>query len=249
VYCKDQYNNHFIIEMQSLNEYNFFERAQYYAARALGNQLKAVNDYIHLLPVVFVGVVDYSLDKIKRYKRFEEFRKKSIISLEENFESLHQDVISKYSFINKQTNRIIPVPLMELNFVELPNFTKSIEECITEVDQWLYLMKNADECDEIPEQMKKQEVLVEAFYALEQKNWTPEDLRKYVEEREAFGKEDRIREGDLEYAEEYAEERGRLKEKQAMAIKLLEDGFDNLFICKMTGLSTGQIKDLQKKNK
>lgn len=244
VYCKDNHNNHFIIEMQSLNEYNFFERAQYYAARALGNQLKSVDDYIHLLPVVFVGIVDYSLDRIKKYKRFEEFRNTSIINLESTLKTSH-DVISKYSFINKQTNQIIPVPLMELNFVELPNFTKTIEECTTEVDQWLYLMKNADECDEIPEQMKKREVLVEAFYALEQKNWSPEDLREYVEEREAFGKEERIRQGDLEYAEE----NGRLKEKQAMAIRLLQKKIDISEIVDLTGLSIGQIKALQQKIK
>ena len=142
VYCIDKHNNHYIIEMQSLNEYNFFERSQYYAARALGNQLKAVEDYIHLLPVVFVGVVDYSLDVIKRYKRFAKYREQSIISLEEILQA-STEVITKYSFINKQTGQIIPTPLMELNFVELPKFNKTAQECTTEVDQWLYVMKNA----------------------------------------------------------------------------------------------------------
>ena len=66
VYCTDGQNNHYIIEMQALNEANFFERSQYYAARALGNQLKTTEDYIALLPVVFIGVVNYSLEAIKK---------------------------------------------------------------------------------------------------------------------------------------------------------------------------------------
>jgi len=244
VYCTDGLNNHYIIEMQSVNEYDFFERAQYYAARALGHQLKSPHKYNHLLPVVFVGVVDYSLDKIKKYKRFEEFRSKSIIALEKHIQKSHE-AITKYSLVNQQTNQIIPVPLIELNFVELPKFKKKAEECTTEVDQWLYLMKYAEVCDEIPEQMKKREVLVEAFYALEQKNWTPEDLRKYVEEREAVGREERIREGDQEYAEDYREE-GAQEKAEAIAIKLLKQGFGIHEIANLTELTIGQIEVLKK---
>ncbi len=249
VYCTDGFNNHFIIEMQSLNEYNFFERSQVYIARALSNQLKSTNNYVEALPVVFVGVVDYDLERIKKYKRFDSFRSKSIIALERHIEK-SPDVISKYSLVNQKTNQIIPVPLLELNYVELPKFTKSIEECTTEVDQWLYLMQNAEICYEIPEQMKKTEALVEAFYALEEKNWTPEELRKYVEEREAIGREQRIREGDQEYAEDYIEEgrqEGLRQGAQAVAINLLKMNIGIDIIVQSTGLSPEQIEKLRKK--
>ena len=249
VYCTDGLNNHYIIEMQSVNEYDFFERAQYYAARALGHQLKSSHKYTRLLPVVFVAVVDYSLENIKKHKRFEDFRSKSIIVLEKHIQK-YQDVITKYSFVNQQTNQIIPIPLIELNFVELPKFTKPIEECTTEIDQWLYLMKNAEECDEIPEQMKKREALVDAFYALEQKNWTSAELRAYVEEREAIGREERIREGDQEYAEDYREEgreEGARKKSEEVAINALKNGLDLQIIVAITGLSLEQIQELRTK--
>ena len=143
---------------------------------------------------------------------------------------------------------------MELNFVELPKFKKTAEECTTEVDQWLYLMKNAETCYEIPEEMKKNEVFLEAFSALEQKNWSPEELRKYVEEQEAIGKEDRIREGDEEYAEEYALERaekareeGARKEKEFVAINFLKMGLSSEIIAQGTSLSVKEIDALRKK--
>ena len=99
VYCTDTKNNHFIIEMQAVNEYNFHERAQYYTARILANQLKRTDNYIDLLPVIFVGVVDYSLELIKKYKRHQSLRSDSIIAIEQSIlES--DDVITKYSFVN-----------------------------------------------------------------------------------------------------------------------------------------------------
>ena len=178
-----------------------------------------------------------------------------VIALEKHIQKSH-DVISKYSLVNQQTNQIIPVPLIELNFVELPKFTKSIEECTTEVDQWLYLMKNAETCYEIPEEMKKNEVFLEAFSALEQKNWSTEELRKYVEEQEAVGKGDRIREGDEEYAEEYALERaakareeGARKEKEFVAINFLKMGLSSEIIAQGTSLSIKEIDALHKKLK
>ena len=61
VYCTDKKNNHYIIEMQALNEFNFTQRAQHYAARALANQLPKGGEYQNLLPVIFLGIVDYTL--------------------------------------------------------------------------------------------------------------------------------------------------------------------------------------------
>jgi predicted transposase/invertase (TIGR01784 family) len=255
VYCTDRQNNHYIIEMQALNEANFFERSQYYAARALGNQLKKLDDYIVLLPVVFIGVVNYSLEAIKKYKRSETFRNNSIIALEKYIEKSDQ-VISKYSFINKQTNQIIPVPLLELNFVELPKFKKSIEECTTQVDQWLYLMTQADGCEDVPEKMKSSKEFKDAFETLNQRNWSQQELEEYVEEQEAFGKEERIAQAREEAFQTREEEKlqegiqkGIEKEKQETAIKMLKKKMSIEEIADLTELSIEEIKILQEKNK
>jgi hypothetical protein len=54
-----------------------------------------------------------------------------------------RDVISPFVF--KQTKRYFdyPDPEIELFFVELPKFHKSLEELETITDQWIYFMKNA----------------------------------------------------------------------------------------------------------
>ncbi len=245
VYCTDEQDNHFIIEMQSLNEYDFFERAQYYIARALAAQLKKTESYKKLLPVIFVGIVNYNLDNIHKNKRTAEFRSSSIIKLEESLEQSN-DIISQYSFIDRTTGIILPVPLMELHFIQLPKFKKTIDQCENIIDEWLFFMKNAERCDEIPQQMKKSELFIEAFNIIAQKNWTKDELEKYVKEQDAVGKEERIQEGAFDEGEQKGKQEGKNEKAEEIAIKLLQEGMDISFIVKMTGLSVEQIKQLDK---
>ena len=234
VYCIDEQKNRFIIEMQSLNEYDFFERSQYYVARAVAVQLKKADSYKQLLPVIFVGVVNYCLDNIHKDKKTSDFRLASTIKLEEEV-IRSDDVVSHYSLINRATGQILPVPLMEFHFVELPKFKKTIEECHNVIDAWLFFMKNAELCFEIPEQMKDSKTFVEAFNIIAQKNWTQQELEQYVKEQDSIGKEERLKEGA------YAEK------TQEFAMKLLQADMDFDFIAEMTGLSIDQIKNLKNK--
>ena len=263
VYCKDTKNNHYIIEMQASNEYNFYERSQGYIARALGNQLKSYDNYLELVPVIFVGVVNYSLKAIKKYKRVEDFKNQSIITLHKDgaTPSQEKEVISKYSFINHLTGEIIPVPLMEINYVELPHFTKSLEECHTEVDQWLYLMKSIQNFEEMPASFKKSKNFVRACQTLEEKNWEKGEIEAYVKEMEDIGKDDRIKEGareeglELGIAEglqqglqqglEQGLEQGAKKAKIVMAIKLLAQDKSIEEITDLTDLTIEEIQALR----
>lgn len=237
IYCTDEQKNHFIIEMQSLNEYDFFERSQYYLARALTAQLQKTDSYKKLLPVIFVGVVNYYLDYIHKNKRTSDFRITSLIKLEEEFVR-SDDIISQYSLINRATGQILPVPLIEFHFIELPKFTKTIGECENVIDAWLFFMKNAERCTEIPKEMKESETFVEAFNIIEQKNWTKKELEQYVQELDAMGREKRIEDG--------AFEQGSQKKAEETALNLLALGVSLTVISQATGLSSDQIKKLAK---
>ncbi len=268
VYCKDTKNNHYIIEMQASNEYNFYERSQGYIARALGNQLKSCDNYLEMVPVIFVGVVNYSLKAIKKYKRADDFKDQSIITLQKNgiTQSESTQVISKYSFINHLTHEIIPAPLMELNYVELPHFNKSLEECHTEIDKWLYLIKTIHNFQEVPASFKKSKNFVQACQSLEEKNWEKGELEAYVKEMDDIGKEDRIKEGareegleqgiaegiakgiekGIEVGIEKGIEKGARKEKEAIAINLLKMKVSIDMIAQSTALSVQEVESLKK---
>jgi predicted transposase/invertase (TIGR01784 family) len=155
--------------------------------------------------------------------------------------------LSHYSLINRATGQIIPVPLMEFHFVQLPKFNKSIEECTTDFDKWLYFMKKADACEQVPAQMKKSKDFTQAFEILNKRNWTNEEFKDYVDELDSLGREDRVAEGNFHYGKEEGKVEGQLEKAQAIAMELLKLNIALDVIMQSTGLSIEKIEDLEKK--
>ena len=67
VRCTDQNNNQYIVEMQVTDQKDYASRAQYYSALALSRQLAASQKYDKLVPVIFVGILDFNLFKTTDY--------------------------------------------------------------------------------------------------------------------------------------------------------------------------------------
>ena len=154
----DETDREFIIEMQVEKQLEFRNRALYYAAKAYAHQIKRSEEYKKLNPVIFLGILDFSL--------FEG----------ENF-------LSQHYFINHETkNRDITD--IELNFIELPKFVKTENECETLADKWVYFLKNADDLKVIPQSIQTEE-LKTAYETVEQFNWSEKELMLY-ESRSKF---------------------------------------------------------------
>ena len=214
IHCLDQKNHHYIIEMQVENQHNFVPRMLYYGARALGLQKIKRGSYQVLLPVIVIGIVNYRL-----------------LNQEQN---VSVDPISKYVFKHAQNNQILPNSVFDCYFVELPKFTKKLEELETQLDRWLYFLQNADDLTFIPDQLKS---LKKAFEVLNEVMWSREDLARYRKEEEDLGKMDRIEEG--------ARKEGAFEAKEEMALKLLNKKMAIEEIAELTGLSVDQVEILK----
>ena len=223
VYCIDKEKHHYIIEMQALNEFNFTERAQHYAARALANQLPKGGEYQDILPVVFLGIVGYMLFK------------------DEN------DIVSQYCIINPKTGKIMHKSLLSFNFVELPKFDKTLEQLETETDKWFYFLKNADDLEVVPQEFKDSQNFKEAFHILDKMQWNQTDLLHYIKQEEAIGRERRQQEGSRKEAAQEGRQEGRQEGIEFIAINGLKKGLDINLIKDLTGLSVEQIEILRKK--
>lgn len=57
--CTDEAGNRYIVEMQVAKEKGFIKRAQYYAAKAYGTQLKIKEKYQVLKEVIFLAIADF----------------------------------------------------------------------------------------------------------------------------------------------------------------------------------------------
>ncbi len=98
---------------------------------------------------------------------------------------------------------------MELIFVEVPKFTKELNELETLTDKWIYFMKFARSLTSIPENMDDIAELHQAFEIANQAGLTIEEL-EYLDRREMFiydqqeaialGREEGIEQGKLDVA-------------------------------------------------
>ena len=127
VRCTDQQNNQYIIEMQVISQKDYAARAQYYSALALGRQLGSGEKYEKLVPVIFVGILNFALFETKNYMS-------------------HHVILDNKTYTRELKH-------LEFHFIELKKFSKELEELNTILDKWIYFLRNADS---FQEQFKKQ---------------------------------------------------------------------------------------------
>lgn len=220
IYCTDQQNREYIIEIQLINEFNFIPRSEYYAARALALQLNKGKYYQDLVPVIFVGVVNYNL-----------------------FDELDDDqVISSYSMHNNRTGKKLKKTLTTLHYVELTKFNKTLNQLQTATDRWLYFFKFAKNLHDVPEQLNE---LHDAFTVLDELQWSNQDLQEYCKEQETLDRERRQQQGSKEEGREEGKQEGEKKAKIAIALNLLHIGLTLENIAQVTHLSIEEIIELK----
>ena len=152
VKATDKLKREFIVEMQVEKESAFVKRAVYYSSKSYSQQLKKAEKYHLLKPVIFLGILNFSI-----------------------FE--HDDVISRHLILNKKTQQH-DLKDLEFNFIELRKFTKSESELETPADKWIYFLQHADDLDRVPENTNIP-ALKEAYEVAAQHTWTREELDIY----------------------------------------------------------------------
>ena len=222
IYCVDKGKNHYIIEMQSLNEFNFVERSEFYIARALMLQLDKGKNYQILLPVVFVGIVNYSL--------FDELGKN------DHMVHKNQDVMSHYSMRNDVTGEPLKKSRQALHYIELSKFHKTLDQLETLTDKWFYFLKNAKTLERIPTTLQD---LKEAFNILDALQWNDADLQDYTEEQETIDRELRQQTG--------SHQEGAQEKAEMVAVKLLKKNMNLNDIADVTGLTLEKIAFIKNK--
>ncbi len=204
VKAKDQNQKTFIVEMQVAEVDGFDKRVLYYASKSYSGQIERGDQYEKLNPTFFIGILDFEVTKNPSY-------------------------ISRHKIVDIETNENY-IKDIEFNFIELPKFNKTTEELFTIVDQWVYFIKNAENLEVIPDNIKD-EGLKFAYQDADKHNWTKEELEAY----------------DYALMREQ-DDRGRFtlvlrREKEAIAKKLLKLGLSLNDIVETTGLTVNQLEN------
>ncbi|MEB3164778.1 MAG: Rpn family recombination-promoting nuclease/putative transposase, partial [Prochlorothrix sp.] len=152
-----------LIEMQVLNPLDFNKRVLYNVAKAYSLQLQRGQGYSRLRPVIGLTITDFVL--------FPE----------------RDRPLSHYQLLDREDG----LPYgddIQLIFVELPKFTKSLEDLETLADQWMFFLQQTATLDEIPPPLQQNPNFDLAFHIAETANLSREEFE--LLERRALAVED-----------------------------------------------------------
>jgi predicted transposase/invertase (TIGR01784 family) len=201
-----------IIEMQVINVEAFTKRVLYNAAKTYSLQLDVGQGYRFLKPVIALTITDFIQFENTDYW------------------------ISHFIFKEKTQNFNYSENELELVFVELPKFQKSLEELETLTDKWIYFMQSARILETVPETLETVPQIQRAFQIANQTNLTREELDE-VEKVELFLQDQRN-------AISFAENEARQEKAIEIARQLLNI-LDDETISRTTGLSLAEIQNLR----
>ena len=120
--CTDESGAVFIVEMQRYREQSWFKRCVSYASRAYDRQNKSGFDY-DVPPVYLIGLMGVDIDH-------------------PNKDYWQEHYVSEYTFREKKCHDLLDETIVII-FAELTRFHKSEDECETDQDRFLYLLKNS----------------------------------------------------------------------------------------------------------
>jgi len=202
-----------IIEMQIARVTAFSKRVVYNLAKAYSNQLGIGENHLTLNPVIAVTITDFVLFNAS------------------------QDVINQFVFQEKNHKFEYPDPELQLIFVELPKFHKSLSELTTLSDKWIYFLKEAAHLDNIPDSLGEVAEIEVALNIANQAKMTSEEL-DIVERRGIMLQDEKGR-------ITYAAEQGRLQEAIALVMRLLKKRFGELPEAISTQVESLPLQDLE----
>lgn len=236
IVCETNTGHRFIVEMHKQTHKYFSDRVTYYMCREVVEQIpdyktRSKSDY-HLIPVVGIFITNFTVAGMD---------KKPVV---------------RGSFLDPESGKVV-LDKLKCVFVQLSQFNKTPEECVTGFDKWMYILKNMENLQEIPFKTYKNQIFERLGEMSKVANLTKDEQRQYqrdlrwardynavmeyaIEEGEAKGREKGLAEGRAEgLAEGRAE--GEFQKALSIARNLKKLGLPIKDIVNATGLTEEEI--------
>jgi predicted transposase/invertase (TIGR01784 family) len=231
LHCENEKGEKFIVEMQKTRQIYFKDRALYYSTFPIVQQAVQGDWNFELKAVYTIAILDFVFNEdkndIDKYK----------------YDVMLTDIETYKIFYDK----------LKFVYLEMPKFTKELDELETRFDKWMYVLKNLKRLDNIPDKLREK-IFDKIFAAAEIAKLSKEEYEQYIvslnayrdlknsldtarDEGEAKGEAKGIIKGKIE---------GKIEEKTEIALKMLKKGMDIEDICDCTGLSKEKIEKLKK---
>ena len=214
--CRDESGAVFIVEMQRYREKSWFKRCVSYASRAYDRQNKTGFDY-DVPPVYLIGLMG--------------------VNIKHTDDEYWKDrYISEYTFREKSCHDLIDETIVII-FAELARFYKGEDECETDQDRVLYLLKNSGKM-EIPPSWSAEGSCKDILDALEINEFSEEKRKQYDEDMY----DEKRHNGELAAAREDGYAEGISEGRTEIIQQLLAAGIAAEDIASALGVSVDELK-------
>ena len=218
IHCRDDKGGLFVVEMQNGAQPYFYDRGIYYLSRAISNQGEKGKDWkFSLCPVYGIFLLNYKMGINSKFRT---------------------DVI----LADRDTGRMFSDKIRQV-YLELPWFTKEPDDCETDFERWLYLLKHMDTLERMPFKARKA-VFDKLLEVADVANLSKDERILYDEALKRY----RDYKNTIDYAEEKGVEKGikigKTEEQRLIAANFKKRGVNTEMIAQCTGLSIEEIDNL-----
>jgi len=239
LHCENDKGEKFIVEMQKAKQTFFKDRTVYYTSFPIQSQAK--KDVRNSKDKTQNYTWDYQLNSIY-----------SIAVMDFAFnDSLPEKVKHDVMLMDIETHTIFYDKLRFI-YLEMPHFTKKLEDLETHYDKWLFVLKNLPRLEEIPEKLREK-IFMKVFETADTSQYSPNLLSQYQDSlkdyRDLKNSLDTYRAEGLAEGLEKGLAEGLEKGVKQVALNAIKKGLDDDFIQELTGLSPSEIAQIRKENK
>jgi len=215
IYCENEKGERFIVELQKTKQNFFKDRTVYYSTFPIREQAVKGTFWNYELKAVYtVAILDFIFDEDKN--QLDKYR----------YDVKLSDIETKKVFYDKLT----------FIYLEMPKFNKTIDELETRFDKWLFLIRNLNRLDRIPDKLREQ-IFLKLFETAEIAKFSPDEARNYEDSLKYYR--------DLKNSLDTKFDEGRIEEKKDIALKLFNMNMPIENIMEVTGLTMGELLKLK----
>ena len=216
LYCENEKGEKFIVELQKTKQSFFKDRTVYYSTFPIREQAKRADWNYELKAVYTIAILDFVFDEDK--KEPNKYR----------YDIKLTDIETKKVFYDKLT----------FIYLEMPKFNKTIEELETRFDKWLFVLRNLNKLDRVPDKLREQ-IFDKLFETAEIAKFTPAQIQSYEDSLKYYR--------DLKNSLDTAKEEGVEEGKIEVAKNAIQEGLSTEVIMKITGLTKEQVEQIKSK--
>lgn len=218
LYCENEKGEKFIVELQKSKQNFFKDRTLYYSTFPIREQAKRADWDYELKAVYTIAILDFIFEADKNEP--DKYR----------YDVKLTDIETKKVFYDKLT----------FIYLEMPKFNKTVDELETRFEKWLFVLRNLNRLDRIPDKLKER-IFEKLFEIAEIARFTPEQMRSYEDSLKYY----RDLKNSLDTAREEGLIEGIEKGVEKVAKNALKMGKSVSEIIELTGLTKEQIEGLR----